>query len=111
MTELTDAMKQMDHRHLVNADETSWPIILTRSKTWFPKNHQKSLHLDVVGEVNGYPKGCFTVIAAINAVGKQLPLFILTKVTTKRCEKQLTAHNDNQIFHSGNGWYTQKGMA
>jgi hypothetical protein len=103
ITELTDTMKQMDHRYIVNANETSWRIILTRPKTRFPKNHQKSLHHDVVAEMNDDPKGCFTVIAVINAIGEQLPLFMLAKEITKRCEKQLTAHDDNQIFHSGNG--------
>jgi hypothetical protein len=76
---------------------------MARPKTWFPNNHQKSLHSDAVAEVNGDPKGCFTIIVAINAVGEQLPLFMLAKGTTKRCEPQLIAHDDNQIFHSGNG--------
>jgi hypothetical protein len=35
---------------------------------------------------------------------------MLANGTTKRCEQQLTAQDDNQIFHSGNGWCIQEVM-
>jgi hypothetical protein len=56
-------------------------------KKGLTKNHQKSPHRDVAAEVNGDPKGCFTVIAAIKAVCERLPLFKLATGTTKRCKK------------------------
>jgi hypothetical protein len=108
--ELDQAMENMDHRHIVNADETNWPVVSSRTKTWINYNGEKSINRDVRAVVDGDNKASFTVMATITASGESLPLFMLAKGKTERCEKQLTAIDGNIISHSENGWVTLEVM-
>jgi hypothetical protein len=97
-------------RFVINADETNWPVILTKRKTWFPRQKHHSIFRDVVAKVNGNHKKSFTALAAISAGGDKLPLYMLAKGKTARCHKQIIAHGENQIFHSESGWCTKDVM-
>jgi hypothetical protein len=99
-----------NHRYVINADETNWPVILTKRKTWFPRKKHNSIFRDVVAKVNGNHKKSFTALAAISAGGDKLPLYMLAKGKTTRSHQQLIAHGENQIFHSESGWCTKDVM-
>jgi hypothetical protein len=101
VTKLREAMRSgRNKRFIVNADETNWPVIFAKKKTWAVTGKKKAKHTDVVAKVNGDKKTSFTVMAAITANGDTLPLFMIAKGKTPLCERQLEAKDDNKVYHS-----------
>jgi hypothetical protein len=96
----------MNLRHIVNADETNWPVVFANKKTWSPKRAGKKENTDIFAILDADTKMSFTVMAAITANGDALPLFMLAKGKTNLCERQLTAMAENEIYHSPSGWVT-----
>jgi hypothetical protein len=106
ISRLEEAFQSMDKRCIINADETSWPVVFANRKTWHKATAEKTEHSDVVVKVDANVKSAFTVMASITANGETLPLYMLAKGKTAVCEKQLEAINENVIFHSQSGWMT-----
>jgi hypothetical protein len=103
---LSEAKKKYDHRHIVNCDETSWPVVMSPKKTWTKKADVKSEQSEVVAKINGDPKQCFTIMASINMAGDGLPLYMIAKGKTERCESQLETSDNSVITHTETGWVT-----
>jgi hypothetical protein len=103
---LKEAIKTFPANCIINCDETNWPVIFTNRKTWILKTGKKSQHQDVKAYVNGDTKSSFTAMASITYSGEALPLFMLARGKTERCEKQLKKEGMNKVTHSQNGWVT-----
>jgi hypothetical protein len=56
--------------------------------------------------VNGDLKASFTAMGLITFSGDALPLYMLARGKTERCEDKLIEKDDNPISHSGNEWVT-----
>jgi hypothetical protein len=100
----------MNKSHIVNADETNWPVIFANRKSWSPVVKEKAEKTDFLAFVDADVKMSFTVMAGITANGDALPLFMLAKGKTDLCEQQLQALAENEIFHSPSGWVTVQVM-
>jgi hypothetical protein len=72
----------MDPRHILNAEETNWPVIFANRLTWDIAHERNAQHSDIVAFNKGDPKSSFTVMAGITMNGDALPLFMLTKGKT-----------------------------
>ena len=71
---------------------------------------------EVICELNAGPKECLTVMAAITNDGQKLPLMVLCKGKTDRCERKVTESpilqqylNEGKLLisHSESGWTTE----
>jgi hypothetical protein len=91
---------------VLNMDETSWKLI----------NHQIGTVADIGTEgisclFDGDPKTCLTAIATISAAGEKLPLWIIAKGKTARCETRYhrnctraIADGKLKVTHQPAGW-------
>ena len=111
--ELHSLLKQQNKLHLLlNMDETSWRLAYMGDLTWAKKGAQS-----VKVRVNHNTKETVTVLATVTAeeekeANKKLPLYILAKGATERCENKFRNIGDfiYKTDHSVNGWTTVKVM-
>jgi len=93
---------------LVNMDETSWKMCYTGEMTWAKKGSPSvKIHIDQNSRM------CLTTLAAVSATGYKLPLYVLAKGKTAKCEeKQVRGIEgfDYQTDHSPSGWSTSDVM-
>ena len=104
MNELLD---REDRDHIINMDETQWQVFPNGIMTWRDTGTD-----NVQVKINGNEKKGLTVLASITASGRKLPLLILAKGKTARCERsQLPVDlNGNERTHSESGWTTKTVM-
>jgi hypothetical protein len=69
---------------ILNTDETSWKLINNRMVTVGDRSAER-----VACEFDGNVKACWTVMASIDAAGSKLPLWIICRGKTLRCEASL----------------------
>lgn len=97
---------------IINADETSWHLLNVGLRT------VTNTGADGVccAFAKAGPKQCLSVMAAITRSGKKLPLMVICKGTTERCERKITQCEHLQraikneeliITHSQSGWTTE----
>ena len=67
---------------VLNGDETNITLYPDGSYMWAPKGSH-----DVQRWIAGNKKTAFTVMATVNAAGAKLPLFVIMKGKTLRCER------------------------
>jgi hypothetical protein len=99
------AFDQYSPDKIFNMDETSWKFL----------NHGAFTIADTGAEgvqchFSADAKDCITAIATISAAGDKLPLWVLAKGKTQRCERRyraLPVSPDLHITHSINGWTNQ----
>jgi hypothetical protein len=53
----------------------------------------------------------FTALGAISAAGQKLPLWVLAKVKTRRCERKFAVHPEVKFRHADSGWSTDNPIA
>lgn len=88
---------------ILNADETYWHILPNNTKTWANKGSDH-----VVIRTYDSTKAHITAMATINIDGSKLPLFLIAKGETERCEQnQLGDISPNESHHSTNAWMTK----
>ena len=88
---------------VVNADETTWMILPNGGTTWALKGVDS-----VAISVQDDEKKRITVMAACTAAGTKLPLFLIAKGKTMRCENtQIGAVEGHYSFHTTRGWMTE----
>jgi hypothetical protein len=87
-------------------DETTWRLIDPHAASIAQTGAES-----VAAAFDGNPKECLTVIATISAAGERLPLWIICKGTTTRCEKRFAEKFAKQIrkgelvlCHQCSGW-------
>lgn len=94
--------------HVINMDETSWKLLNSGFVTVGNTGSET-----VECQFQGDPKMCLTAIAAIDAAGGKLPMWILARGTTTRCERRYrnddilrAAVNEGRLIvsHQVNGW-------
>ena len=93
---------------LVNVDETNWRLCYAGDLTWAKKGAS-----DVKIKIQHDTKEALTTLASVTAGGDLLPLYILAKGKTKRCEiNQIKGVKefDYQTDHSPSGWTTSAVM-
>jgi hypothetical protein len=95
---------------IVNCDETNWPVVWSNMKHWVLSEGVRSEHQNTKVQTDADMKSSFTAMGTITADGKALPLFMLARGLTERCEKQITPIDSNQVTHSPNGWVTVEVM-
>jgi hypothetical protein len=107
---LENILSQYPLDHVINMDETSWKLLNTGFATVAYKGSET-----VECFFNGGPKMCLTAIAAIDAAGGKLPIWILCHGKTARCERRYRANSalekaikQGKLFlsHEDNGWTT-----
>jgi hypothetical protein len=100
----------------INMDETSWKQIIINNAVTIAERGAET----VTCYFKGDPKTCLTAIASINAAGEKLPLWILARGTTGRCEARYRNHDKVQaalageelvLDHQRNGWSCASVMA
>ena len=90
---------------VLNADETNITLYPDGSYMWAPKGSH-----DVQRWIAGNKKTAFTVMATVNAAGAKLPLFVIMKGKTLRCERGLDILAGHKTDHSPSGWQTVETM-
>jgi hypothetical protein len=99
-------VNKQDGDLVLNCDESSWKLYPTGILTWAETGSQ-----NVAVPITGSEKDAITVMATITFGGKKLPLYILAKGITTRCEvSQLGELGDHSCDHSPTGWMTEKTM-
>jgi hypothetical protein len=106
LTRIELAGAQFPRDRILNVDETSWKSVNNRMVTV-----AKCGSDNVACEFEGDVKGCLTVIAAIDATENRLPLWVICRGKTIRCEAHLREHFDREmrsgrlfLTHQENGW-------
>ena len=79
---LEDIASKYEHDHILNADETFWRCADRGLYTWASKGSD-NVHIYTPSN----DKEGFTALATINLQGDKLPLLLIGKGTTTRCEK------------------------
>jgi hypothetical protein len=103
---MADIVRHADPERVRNCDETSWKLypngIFTRAGTGSQ---------NVVVNVTGNDKNSITVMTSVTLAKTKLPLYILAKGRTERCESsQLGELRLHQSDHSPTGWMTEQTM-
>ena len=100
-------LREEDKEYIINMDETHWQTFPNGIMTWRTTGSDS-----VQVRMNGNEKQGLTVLASITATGRKLPLLILAKGKTTRCENtQIPADIGNNFkFHSPSGWSTKEVM-
>lgn len=106
------AKVQYQHNLIINADETSWHLLQTGLTTVTDKGTD-GVYCQFP---NAGPKECLTVMAAITRDGRKLPLMVICKGKTYRCQQKITEspvlkkHITRQklfVTYSESGWTTE----
>jgi hypothetical protein len=109
--DFTETVRQLTKMHeeagtsylLANMDETSWKIAYPGIMTWAQKGAD-----DVRINLTYNAKECITAIATItkDPLHYKLPMALIAKGKTARCEKQLGdhPHHDYWVLRSESGW-------
>lgn len=89
---------------ILNADETYWHILPNNTRTWARKGSDH-----VVIRTFDSTKAHITAMATINQDGSKLPLFLIAKGETEKCEQsQLGDIFPHESHHSTNAWMTRE---
>jgi hypothetical protein len=105
---MTRLLSRTRPERVINMDETSWKQINNGFVTIAEKGAET-----VECFFSGDPKTCLTAVAAVDAAGGKLPLWILCRGKTTRCETRYRTHDGidravNQgklvVSHQVNGW-------
>jgi hypothetical protein len=103
LTEIHEIMSRTDPQFILNCDETSWRLYPNGILTWADKGSQ-----NIAVAIRGNEKEALTVMATVTRAGTKLPLYILAKGETTRCEtSQLGELGENAADHSSSGWMTE----
>jgi hypothetical protein len=84
-----------------NLDETSWRLFEGPRKVLAEKGSETVKLRSKTSE-----KTSFTAIGAISAAGEKLPLWVLAKGKSPRCEHKFGTHPDIVVQHTPSGWAT-----
>ena len=100
-------LREVNHDFIINMDETHWQTFPNGILTWRMTGDDA-----VQVRIDGNEKQGLTVLASVTASGQKLPLLILAKGKTQRCEQtqlpeDIGAHFK---FHSQSGWSTREVM-
>lgn len=100
-------LREQDHRFIVNMDETHWQTFPNGIMTWRAKGDDA-----IQVRIDGNEKQGLTVLASITAAGTKLPLLLLAKGKTERCERTQIPEDigEHYRFHSPSGWSTRDVM-
>lgn len=100
-------LRDVSHDLIINMDETHWQTFPNGILTWRMTGDDA-----VQVKIDGNEKQGLTVLASVTASGKKLPLLILAKGKTERCERtQLPEDLGSHFkFHSQSGWSTREVM-
>jgi hypothetical protein len=106
LADVDTAFAEYGRRNIYNLDETHWALINAREITIAPRGQE-----GVAVNFSGDPKMGITVIAIISAAGEKMPLWVICKGTSERCEKRFREHFASQIrghqlmvCHQISGW-------
>jgi transposase-like protein len=106
LTEMEMIFTEYPINRIINADETSWKIINNRMVTLANRGAEA-----VTCQFEGDLRACMTVIASIDAGGSKLPLWVICRGKTHRCEACLRTRFASEIkagklvlAHQENGW-------
>jgi hypothetical protein len=106
VSEIIELVNRQDRDLVLNCDESSWKLYPNGILTWAETGSQ-----NVAIPVTGNEKDAITVMATISFGGKKLPLYILAKGKTARCEaSQLGELGEHVCDHSPTGWMTENTM-
>ena len=86
-----------------NMDETCWRLFEAPKKVLAEKGAETVKLSSRTSE-----KTSFTALGAISAAGDKLPLWVLAKGKTRRCEHKFGNHQDILIRHTESGWATER---
>jgi hypothetical protein len=109
---MQNIMMCYDHSHVINMDETSWKVIPNNWRTVAYKGQEGVKCLFSTDQ-----KICVTAVASISAAGDKLPLWIVLKGTTERCEifyhldpivQNAIEERRLVLTHSDRGWMDTK---
>jgi hypothetical protein len=81
---MQSALEQYPRDRILNEDEVSWKILNHRMVTVAECGSEF-----VICEFDCNIKGCVTVMASIGASGGKLPLWVISRGMTIRCESKL----------------------
>jgi hypothetical protein len=100
------AVQQYLRDRIVNTDEISWKIVNNRMTT-VAEHGSEGMSSQFDGDV----KGCERVIASIDSARTKLPLWVICRGKTIRCEAYLHQHLAREVrsgklvlTHQENGW-------
>jgi hypothetical protein len=85
-----------------NMDDTCWRLFETPKKVLAEKGTET-----VTLRSSTSDKTSFTALGTISAAGRKLPLCVLSKGKTPRCERKFGEHPDVCIHHTDSGWATE----
>ena len=114
LAQMDAVMDQFPPCLIFNIDETCWRFINGRFKTLAEKGAT-----EVTVKAKSDPKTDITVIAACSPSGDKLPLWILARGKTTKCETKFIEHpklrhaiSSHQlvVYHSPDGWSTSDVM-
>jgi hypothetical protein len=100
-----EIMSRYPRDRVVNVDETNWKVVAAGFLTWATKGSEA-----VNCQIDNNDKEGVTVIAAVNAAGKKLPLTIIGKGKTRRCLAGYEAPDGVWTSFSASGWTTSDVM-
>jgi hypothetical protein len=105
LTDMQIAFEQYSRDRILDTDETPWKNLNDRMVTMVDCGSES-----VTCEFDGH-KGCVTVIASIDGSGHKLPLWVIYRGTTIRCESELRQNFAREIqthelilTHQENNW-------
>ena len=102
VADIVSLLRSTDHNRVINADETAWFILPSDTRTW-AETGSDSVVLQTVDD----DKKKLTVMASITAAGTKLPLFVIAKGKSKRCEEsQIGDISPHVSSHSEASWMT-----
>jgi hypothetical protein len=106
VAEITDLINSAEPDSVLNCDETSWKLYPNGILTWADTGSQ-----NVAIATNGNEKDALTVMATVSLAAQKLPLYILAKGETVRCEMtQLGDIGNHASDHTSSGWMTTPTM-
>jgi hypothetical protein len=85
-----------------NMDETCWRLYETPRKVLAEKGAETVKLQAAVSE-----KTSFAALGAISVAGSKLPLWVVAKGTTQRCEEKFGHHPEVIFRHTNKGWATE----
>lgn len=105
---MADILRRTRPERILNMDETSWRQLNMGFRTIAEKGTET-----VNCYFRGDAKACLTAIATVDAAGTKLPLWVLARGKTMRCEARYRNHDaiqravaqgDLVLSHQVNGW-------